>query len=82
MNRLEKRCCDCGHTKPLEDFHVNLAMPDGRQYRCKSCRSLYDQWRRAPHSTISRLLVHWKPPLVMVNTYVQRERHYSEASAG
>lgn len=80
MNRLEKRCCDCGHTKPLDAFHVNLAMPDGRQYRCKACRSLYDQCRRAPHATISRLLVLWKPPVIMVNTI--REREYSEAQAG
>jgi hypothetical protein len=54
-------------------------MPDGRQYRCKACRSLYDQWRRAPHATISRLLVLWKSPVVMVNT--MREP-YREAQAG
>lgn len=65
INRLEKRCCDCGLTKPLDAFHVNTAMPDGRQYRCKACRTIYDQNRSTAVNTISALLG-WKPPVVSV----------------
>jgi hypothetical protein len=66
INRLEKRCCDCRQLKPLDQFHVNRDMPDGRQYRCKTCRALYDAERRLAHSSINALLSHWKAPAVSV----------------
>ena len=66
INRLEKRCCDCRQLKPLDAFHINRNMPDGRQYRCKACRTLYDAERRIAHATLSELLASWKPPVVGV----------------
>lgn len=30
-------CNQCKEEKPLEDFHRNKAMPEGRSYICKSC---------------------------------------------
>lgn len=52
MNR--KRCTLCGETKPLSEFHLNKATPDGRAYRCKVCRrSIY---RQRYHSDRERLL--------------------------
>ena len=37
-----KRCARCGDTKPVDQFHRNKALPDGRQGYCKPCRKLYD----------------------------------------
>ena len=31
-------CTQCKVEKPLEDFHRNKSMPEGRNYTCKSCR--------------------------------------------
>ena len=36
---LEKRCPDCGETKPVKAFSKNAARPDGLQFYCKSCYS-------------------------------------------
>jgi hypothetical protein len=35
----EKRCPDCGLTKPAEAFSRNAARPDGLQFYCKECYS-------------------------------------------
>jgi len=34
---MEKTCSKCGKTKPLEDFHRDKGMPDGRRGDCKTC---------------------------------------------
>lgn len=34
-----KTCPRCGETKPLDEFHRNRREADGRQSRCKTCRS-------------------------------------------
>jgi len=36
---MEKRCPDCGLTKPVAAFSKNAARPDGLQYYCKDCYS-------------------------------------------
>jgi hypothetical protein len=36
---MEKRCPDCGETKPVEAFSKNASRPDGLQFYCKSCYS-------------------------------------------
>ena len=33
-----KTCSACGEIKPLEEFYVNRAMPDGKSYVCKECQ--------------------------------------------
>lgn len=33
----EKRCCTCGETKPLSQFHRNRSKRDGLAERCKPC---------------------------------------------
>ena len=35
-----KTCAKCKAGKELNEFHVNRASPDGRQRRCKACRSV------------------------------------------
>jgi len=37
----EKRCPDCGETKPASAFHKNKRTPDGLLFYCKECWS----WR-------------------------------------
>lgn len=37
----EKTCTKCGTTKPLDEFHVNRAGPDGRRPDCRECRNAY-----------------------------------------
>ena len=37
---MEKRCPDCGLTKPVEAFSKNAARPDGLQFYCKECYSV------------------------------------------
>lgn len=32
-----KTCAKCGETKPLDDYHRDRSMKDGRMYRCKKC---------------------------------------------
>jgi RNA polymerase-binding transcription factor DksA len=56
---MTKLCRYCNIEKPLEDFHVRRASPDGRAYKCKGCKSAYvratlpatleynRQWRQA-----------------------------------
>lgn len=33
-----KRCCSCGHKKPLEDFHKRRKSSDGLSPLCKPCQ--------------------------------------------
>lgn len=33
----KKKCSKCGIEKELEQFSVNRANPDGREYKCKEC---------------------------------------------
>ena len=34
---MNKKCKDCGITKPLEDFNIQRRNKDGRQCYCKDC---------------------------------------------
>src|SRR5690349_16401427 len=42
---LEKPCSTCHITKPLEDFPLRKARPDGRGYQCRKCRNEADRVR-------------------------------------
>jgi hypothetical protein len=35
--QAEKTCCDCGYSKPLEDFQEIRSSPDGRRTMCRAC---------------------------------------------
>lgn len=35
-----KTCSTCKETKPLDDFHRMSRAADGRQSKCKPCRSI------------------------------------------
>lgn len=39
----EKTCNKCGETKSLDDFGHRKDSTDGRRYKCKVCRSRYNQ---------------------------------------
>jgi len=68
-------------------FHVNASMPDGRQYRCKACRTIYDKRRNLDPlgagplepDMIARALSNWKPPAMSV-ILVQVSTRKREAS--
>lgn len=36
-----KTCNVCKQTKPLDDFYVMRASPDGKAYTCKACQKAY-----------------------------------------
>lgn len=38
MNRIAKKCSQCGVYKPLTDFHRRRASADGRQSICRACK--------------------------------------------
>lgn len=42
---VDKVCCHCGVTKPLESFARQKNRPLGRKGRCKECIRLYEQGR-------------------------------------
>ncbi len=41
-----KTCSKCGVAKPLDEFYIRKATPDGRQYYCKACCSDRQSWYR------------------------------------
>ena len=44
-----KTCTRCGEEKPLDEYHRNKALRDGRQAYCKSCVKAYRaEWRERP----------------------------------
>lgn len=43
----EKRCPKCGEVKPLDQFNVDHAKPDGRQGYCRECNRIYGDGYRA-----------------------------------
>ncbi len=46
MPQTSKPCRLCGETKPLEQFSRNKRFKDGRERRCRTCRSVaYEAWR-------------------------------------
>lgn len=46
----QKNCCTCRRTLPIEQFHRNKSQGDGRDPRCKECRSREAAERNArPH---------------------------------
>ncbi len=36
---MNKTCCDCGKTKPIDDFGNDRFNKDGKCYNCKNCRN-------------------------------------------
>lgn len=48
-NTKSKMCYECAETKPLNEFHKHLKMPDGHLNKCKVCQNLYSARRRAKH---------------------------------
>lgn len=40
-----KRCTQCLHTKPLEDFHHDYRASDEHQSQCKACTAEYQRVR-------------------------------------
>lgn len=46
----EKRCPKCDDVKPLDEFNVEQAKPDGRQGYCRECNRIYNDGYRAGRS--------------------------------
>jgi len=42
----KKRCGTCKQMKSLNEFHNNKCKPDGKDTKCKACKSEYDKMRR------------------------------------
>jgi len=50
-----KRCCTCHEVRPLSDFNVRRAAPDGLQSRCRGCsRQWYAANRDAHRAKVGR----------------------------
>lgn len=43
----QKRCSECGETKPLSDFNVEAAKADGHQNYYRDCNRTYNAGYRA-----------------------------------
>ncbi len=43
LTKLDKSCSQCGHTKPLTEFHADKHSADGRVSSCKLCRGSNDR---------------------------------------
>lgn len=53
-----KRCCTCHEVRPLTDFNVRRAAPDGLQSRCRSCsREWYVAHREQHRANVRRRTV-------------------------
>jgi group I intron endonuclease len=53
----EQECCGCHRIKPLEEYHINNAVSNGRMSRCKECclqkaREIYAPQARATAARI------------------------------
>jgi superfamily II helicase len=55
-----KFCHRCGTTKPLDDFHRNRTVSDGRQSRCKDCarNTMREHQRQNPEKNRARAAAH------------------------
>lgn len=50
-----KKCSKCGLLKPLSNFHVRRASPDGLAYKCADCiKSFCREWREKNPGAFSR----------------------------
>ncbi len=53
-----KRCCTCHELRPLTDFNVRRAAPDGLQSRCRACsRAWYVAHREQHRANVRRRTV-------------------------
>lgn len=53
-----KRCCTCHELRPLTDFNVRRAAPDGLQSRCRACsRAWYVAHREQHRANVARRTV-------------------------
>ena len=39
---MTKRCYECGHDKPLDQFPLNKTRADGHGSMCKACKKIYN----------------------------------------
>lgn len=67
VESILKTCSKCGVRKPIEDFWVDRRRPQGRQSRCKGCRSveIRSWWRAREYGRVR----YWQDP------QGERERH-------
>lgn len=54
---MEKKCSNCRIVKPISDYHIRNASPDGHDYYCKECRIILSRQR-----DLSRGLSDWVGP--------------------
>ena len=52
-----KRCPACKETKPIDDFHNNKSMPDGKQSYCKPCWNTKEARQRSNPYGMRNLLL-------------------------
>lgn len=50
-----KRCCKCGRTLPVSEFHRKTASKDGLQDMCRSCKQDYRKEQAAKEAGLTGL---------------------------
>lgn len=66
MTIIEKRCPNCGVTKPAHDFHKNKSAKSGLHWHCKKCACEWQSLHRKPKTREQRLRWRMRNPLNQV----------------
>ncbi len=72
----EKRCRHCGELKPLEQFHRDRSVKDGRRPECKACTAAKRRarYRKDPAAEIARVKAWQQANAARLNDYRRRRR--------
>lgn len=66
-----KRCITCLEEKPLESFHKNIRMADGRLNKCSSCVYLYTKaWRKENPEARAKEYAKWQDEQRKIRNFV------------
>ncbi len=78
IDRKEKRCSDCGETKPLSEFTKSKQRADGRGRQCRPCHAA----RQRAYNQRNRRLVNMRKQLAKWGLTVETYEELLESQGG
>jgi len=77
---VEKQCRHCRELKPLEEFHRDRSVKDGRRPECKVCTAAKrrERYRKDPAAEIARVKEWQQANSARVNAYWRKRRQDPE----